>query len=384
MSEMKTAIFRSVAYALTTAGRAGGCLLLLLLAVSASGAAAPENAGATADRGSVAKNRAPLGGGADDGLPTLSESAAVDPLQRHLDRMQAQNGVSDGEPVPEPAVDAPAAGGSGRPNPPHKWQTVLPILGEEAEAQGHTLPRAFGLMPGFYHGRRHIGVSDTRVTLKGMTFAADRLTDIKVKSRELNWALRLDAWLFPFLNLYGLIGYTREDAYAGVALTPLNRLRAVVGRRPADLIDLHMKLTGVTYGAGFTLVGGYKHFFASYDSNYTISALRGDLPFDNTLSPDVKALLNSVRIGWRSRIAGCNVASWLGGTYWDTTNTIKGAPRVPLIGTVKFRLREKTRDPWSAHIGATVEMSEAFQLVLDVGSNLSGLFAIAPTLMFRF
>jgi hypothetical protein len=239
-------------------------------------------------------------------------------------------------------------------------------------------------MPGFYHGRRHISVSDSQVTIKRMSIPADRLTDIKVKSRELNWSLRLDAWLFPFLNIYGLIGYTREDAYAGVAVTPLNQLRRLLGKKPRDLVDLHMDLTGATYGAGFTLVGGYKNFFATYDSNYTISALRGDLPFDNTLSPDVKALLNSIRVGWRSRIAGCNVASWLGGTYWDTTNTIKGTPRVPVIGKVKFRVREKTSDPWSAHVGTNVEMSESFQLVLDVGSNFSGLFAIAPTLMYRF
>jgi hypothetical protein len=360
-------------------------MLMFFLMVSVNGAAAPEKTGAPDDHVTIAGCSAPLSGSPTDdrGLRT-GESRAADQLQRHLSGMLAQNGAPRAERSPAPAADTAAADESGKPNPTHKWQTVLPILGEEAEAQGHTLPRAFGLMPGFYHGRRHISVSDSQVTIKRMTIPADGLTDIKVKSRELNWSMRLDAWLFPFLNLYGLIGYTREDAYAGVALTPLNQLRRLVGRKPSDLVDLHMKLTGATYGAGFTLVGGYKNFFATYDSNYTISALRGDLPFNNILSPDVKALLNSLRLGWRSRLAGYNLATWFGATYWDTTNTIKGTPRVPVIGKIKFSVREKTSDPWSAHIGTNVEMSESFQLVLDIGSNFSGLFAVAPTLMYRF
>jgi len=47
-------------------------------------------------------------------------------------------------------------------------------------------------------------------------------------------------------------------------------------------------------------------------------------------------------------------------------------------------VREKTSKPWSTHIGANVELSPSFQLVLDMGSNFSGLFAIAPTVMYRF
>ncbi len=356
-------------------------MLILLLMVRAHCAAAPANTARPPDQGVVAGISAPLSGGGttDGGLDRFGANRTADPLQRHLSGMSAGNDAAkDGHrPAAETDGTVTSAGS-------HQWQTVLPILGAEAEAKGHTLPRAFGLMPGFYHGRRHISVSDSQVTIRRMTIPADRLTDVKVKSRELNWCMRLDAWLFPFLNIYGLIGYTREDAYAGVAVTPLNQLRRLIGKRPRDLVDLHMDLTGATYGAGFTLVGGYNNFFASYDSNYTISALRGDLPFDNTLSPDVKALLNSIRVGWRSRIAGYKLASWLGGTYWDTTNTIKGTPRVPVIGPVKFRVREKTKDPWSAHIGTNVEMSESLQMVLDLGSNFSGLFAIAPTLMFRF
>lgn len=385
---MKITISRSPVLLKKITDLSRGVILIFFLIVGMTISAAAENTSSLADHLPVTKNSGSHNGGSsilDTGFLFYDDPEMSDPLQRRLSSMIAKNSETADEPGQAAAPDAAAdKAGTGKPGAAHKWQTVLPILGEEAEAKGHTLPRAFGLMPGFYHGRRHIGVSNSQVTIKRMTIPADRLTDIKVKSRELNWSARLDAWLFPFLNIYGLIGYTREDAYAGVAVTPLNQLRRLIGKRPRDLLDLHMKLTGTTYGAGFTLVGGYKNFFASYDSNYTISALRGDLPFDNTLSPDVKALLNSIRIGWRTQLAGYKLASWFGATYWDTTNTIKGTPRVPVIGKIKFRVREKTSDPWSAHVGTNVEMSQSFQLVLDMGSNFSGLFAIAPTLMYRF
>jgi len=207
-------------------------MLILVLMVGAICAAAPENTGTPADHVSIAGISAPLSGGTtNEALIGLGDSGAKDPLRRHLSTLLAQNGGSGAERSPAPDADAAAADGGGKPNPTRKWQTVLPILGEEAEAKGHTLPLAFGLMPGFYHGRRHISVSDSQVTIKRMSIPADRLTDIKVKSRELNWSMRLDAWLFPFFNIYGLIGYTREDAYAGVAVTPLNRLRTLLGKR---------------------------------------------------------------------------------------------------------------------------------------------------------
>ena len=320
----------------------------------------------------------------DARLPLFDETETSDPLQRRLSSLIAQNAENSDAHRQAAAPDAAAdKAGNGQVSARHKWQTVLPVLGEEAEAKGHTLPLAFGVMPSFYSGRRHISVSDAQVSIKGRTIAVDGLTDIKVKSRELNWALRLDAWLFPFMNIYGLFGYTREDADASVGLTPYDRLRKRFGRHPKDF-DIHIDLTGVTYGVGYTLVGGYKKFFASYDWNYTISALRGNIPLGNSLSPDVKAMLNSVRLGWRAQAADCKINFWIGETYWDTTNTIKGDPRVPVLGTVKFRVREKTSKPWSTHIGTNVELSPSIQLVLDMGSNFSGLFAIAPTLMYRF
>ena len=317
-------------------------------------------------------------------LPPYDDKERSRRMQWHLSSMDERNAETGDAHNQAPSPDsADTEVSREQPSAEHKWQSLLPLLGEEAEKKGHKLPNAFGVMPGFYSGRRHIRVSNAQVAIGRLTIPADGLTDIKVKSRELNWSLRLDAWLFPFLNMYGLCGYTRQDTDAAIGLSPLNRIRKRLGANPKDF-NVYVDLTGVTYGAGFTLVGGYKNFFATYDSNYTISALRGDLPFGNTLSPHVRALINSIRLGWRKQLAHYHLDLWVGETHWDTTNTIRGTPQVPVLGTVGFRLREKTIKPWSTHIGTNIEITKSFQFVVDMGTNFYGLFAIAPTVMYRF
>ena len=270
-----------------------------------------------------------------------------------------------------------------QPSSHDRWPYFLPIWGIDAEKRGHKLPYSIGVTPGFYSGKRHIKVTDAQVYIAGRTISAAGLTKIKVRSRELNWSVRLDAWVFPFLSLYALCGYTRQYTDASIGVNPIDRIRSRRGAK-SKYFRLSVDLTGITYGGGITLVGGYKKFFAAFDSNYTVSALRGDLIFGNTLSPDVKALLCSLRLGWREKVGRSYLNLWIGETYWDTTNKITGNPDIPVVGKVGFSLTESTKRPWSTHIGTHFEITQKFQFMVDMGTNFRGLFAITPAFMVCF
>jgi hypothetical protein len=270
-----------------------------------------------------------------------------------------------------------------QPDPEQKWQTLFPIFGAGAEKRGHKLPYAIGVTPGFYYGRRHIKVDNAKVSLADFTISADNITKIKVKSREKNWSVRLDTWIFPFLSLYALGGYTRQYTDAAISVNLLDRIRNFRGAG-RKAFKVSVDLTGITYGGGITLVGGYKNYFAALDSNYTISALRGDLVLGNRLSPAVRAHLCSIRIGWRKQLRCSWLNFWIGETYWDTTNTIKGRPDIPVLGKVGFSLQESTKKPWSTHIGTHFELTKTLQFMVDMGSNFSGLFCITPAFIYRF
>ena len=277
----------------------------------------------------------------------------------------------------------PATVAAHQPSSHDRWPYFLPFLGVGAEKRGHKLPYSFGVSPGFYFGKRHIRVTDPKVYIAGRTIPADGLTKIKVKSREQNWSVRLDTWVFPFLSFYALCGYTRQHTDASIGVNLIDRIRS---RRGAGsrYFRLPVDLTGTTYGGGITLVGGYKKFFTALDSNYTISALRGDLILGNEFSPDLRAVLCSIRLGWREKIRKSSLNFWIGETYWDTTNKITGNPYIPVVGRVGFSLTESTKRPWSTHIGTHLEITQTFQFMVDMGTNFRGLFAVTPAFMFRF
>jgi hypothetical protein len=296
------------------------------------------------------------------------------------EKKQEANNLQSPEPLPG---RVPAKINIAQSDPEQKWQTLFPFFGAAAEERGHKPPHAIGVTPGFYYGRRHIKVDNAKIALADLTIPADKLTKIKVKSREKNWSVRLDTWIFPFLSLYALGGYTRQYTDATIGVDLLDRIRNLRGARRKDF-RVSVDLTGITYGGGITLVGGYKHFFAAIDSNYTISALQGDLVFGNRLSPDVRAMLCSVRLGWRKKYSNSWLNLWVGETYWDTTNTIRGNPDIPVLGKVGFSLQESTQKPWSTHIGTHLEITKNFQFMVDMGSNFSGLFCITPAFICRF
>jgi hypothetical protein len=285
-------------------------------------------------------------------------------------------------PLP-PRNAVPATVAAHQPSSHDRWPYFLPIWGADAEKRGHKLPYSFGISPGFYFGKRHIRVTDPKVYIAGRTIPADGLTKIKVRSREQNWSVRLDTWVFPFLSFYALCGYTRQHTDASIGVNLIDRIRS---RRGAGsrYFKVPVDLTGTTYGGGITLVGGYKKFFTALDSNYTISALRGDLILGNKFSPDLKAVLCSIRLGWREKIRKSSLNFWIGETYWDTTNKITGNPYIPVVGRVGFSLTESTKKPWSTHIGTHIEITQKFQFMVDMGTNFRGLFSVTPAFMFRF
>ncbi len=113
-----------------------------------------------------------------------------------------------------------------QPSSQDRWPYFLPIWGADAEKRGHKLPYSFGVSPGFYFGKRHIRVTDPKVYIAGRTIPADGLTRIKVKSREQNWSVRLDTWVFPFLSFYALCGYTRQHTDASIGVNLIDRIRS--------------------------------------------------------------------------------------------------------------------------------------------------------------
>ena len=109
--------------------------------------------------------------------------------------------------------------------------------------------------------------------------------------------IRADAWVLPFMNIYGL--YSRSQGSTKVSFQP--KVENDIPDRPnltqittlKNAIDVPaVFFTSNTYGFGSTLVYGWDNYFISVDGNFTWSQ-------SELLEETVKFFVGSARIGRR-------------------------------------------------------------------------------------
>ncbi len=282
---------------------------------------------------------------------------------------------------------------------------TFPIWGDEARARGYSIPLPFGVNLSYMNMRQNVDVDS--ITFSGLTLGAHPIPSdmfnidvAKTRERSQTENLRLDMWVFPFLNIYGLLGYTKGSSVSNVSVdadpslyTGLDRIIASSVHnlyRSGDLqdIDFTLDFQGRTWGTGFTLAGGYENWFALVDTNYT----RTD--FD-ILDGSISAVTVSPRAGYRFGLPGVagpsHLSLWVGSMYQDVQQEFRGklsdlhmpAELQPLISTVnqdddgRFDVKQHLKSPWNMLIGAQYEITQNFNVLSEMGFNERNSFFVS-------
>ena len=263
-----------------------------------------------------------------------------------------------------------------------RWSSFLPLWGKEARKRGYELPLPFGVSLNVYQERQDFEINDLKIALRGGDFVSIgnfvQLEDIDTK--QTNFSLRLDAWLLPFLNLYGIGGVT-EGKMRGSVFVP-----AIPIILPPLTIPLKINYEGPTYGGGVTLAGGFKFsrehsaiLFAVADANWT----RTDLDFasrDLESGSDIKAFIFSPRVGVRGPLSSkFKGAIWIGAMYQKVSQDFDGS--VPALN-LDFKIEQEPQHPWNTLVGGRLEAGQHFDFVLEGG--FGGRKSILAAINYRF
>ena len=175
----------------------------------------------------------------------------------------------------EPAVPATPAGQS-RAEAEKRWSSFLPLLAEEARKRGVELPLPFGVSLVYYHLDRAIEVTDVRIGRSGNPpRSVTEVAQFSSGSRVDNLNLKVDVWLLPFLNLYGLVGWFHNNSTTNVRVSYEGPLGSPIERS----FSVPTTIEGSVGGLGATLAAGYPPFFLVLDVN----AFGSDLGFSEKL-----------------------------------------------------------------------------------------------------
>lgn len=173
----------------------------------------------------------------------------------------------------------------------------FPILGSRMVEKGFSVQYPVGAMLNLMGGEQAVNITDLKVGFNDVEpVPLDFIKFGDVKAHMQTATTRLDLWILPFVDLYGILGLVQ-------AKTNVNINAPFQFSSEADF-------KGYTMGLGTTLAGGYHGIITITDINYTWTHLDN---LDNT----VKSFMVTPRLGYNFQFIehpGRSVAAWVGAT----------------------------------------------------------------------
>lgn len=164
--------------------------------------------------------------------------------------------------------------------------------------------------------------------------------------------LKLDVWLTPFLNLFGILGHVDADTVVDFSQAPITGL-------PVPITKLPISYDGTVYGGGVNLVFGSRTWFGAVNTTWTDTDLGGQ--FDSSVSSlSIQPRLGLVRDRWQF---------WVGGMFLDTEEDHSGTIMLPIPGVppVPFNVELESADKWNTAVGVGHTFSPKAHLSLEIG-----------------
>jgi len=192
-------------------------------------------------------------------------------------------------------------------------------------------------------------------------------------------SIRPDVWLLPFLNVYGIFGYTKGKVSPNLVVPsftmhikdhpvfPDNDIPIDTTFEIKDELAYH----GPTVGGGVTFAMGFRAFFIVMDYNYTVTYPNDDAGklINHSFSPKIGVQLASKKGAGRA-------ALWLGGLFMSNNQSFSGVLNVEEISPVVALILGKEADysgniqsiqQWNMVIGGSWFINKHHNLFLEVG-----------------
>jgi hypothetical protein len=152
-------------------------------------------------------------------------------------------------PAAAEAVESTAPTGPDGTEPQRRWSSFLPLLADEARKRGVEIPLPFGVSLVYYGIARDIKITDVRSGQGGNPPASvSEIASFSSRSTVSTLIAKVDAWLFPFLNLYALVGWFHNDSTTHVRVSIPNPLP---DRPPTEReLDVPTPSTAPSEGSG--------------------------------------------------------------------------------------------------------------------------------------
>ena len=180
---------------------------------------------------------------------------------------------------------------------------ILPIMGSKVHQAEIRLPFPIGVMFNSLVGRQNLMLNQMKLGFGNhnnpnppeMIDLDEVVTFEEIFAQTSTFNMRIDAWVLPFLNIYGIVGQTKKADISVNLVEPFP-------------LSVNTEVAGTYFGYGVMAAGGVGPFFISADLNRTHN-------YNPRLDEPAKVLIHGLRTGpvirFRNR-PEMNVSFWTG------------------------------------------------------------------------
>ena len=225
---------------------------------------------------------------------------------------------------------------------------ALPIWGEKATRAGFTLPLSAGLSTQYFHSKSDIIIDNLSVGFNnGPMYDLDGVVRFDdARATAASFTVRPDVWVFPFLNIYGILGKSQASTEVGFGVWVPDSTGT--GQQVLSTSTI-VKFNTTTFGLGMTPTIGVGGGFIALDMNVAWT----DVP---QLTKPARSFVFGPRFGksFKLKKPDSNIAIWVGGFRVSISGETSGSLDLSDVfpegdGELKVKIDEGIQKVGDAH-----------------------------------
>jgi len=252
------------------------------------------------------------------------------------------------------------------------WDHKMPFMAQKVIDMGYDLPLPYGIKAAYVTVDQEQLLENLWVGFNGSEKVyLDWVEFENARSINDTYQAIFDTWVFPFMNVYAILGKIEGHAPVDVLIDG-NGFLGELGidcSKPGNLVicgllqdkeftlPIDANFEGNNYGIGINLAGGWKGFFFTLPISWVYADMKGSNTDGAVLSASPRAG-KVFNLGSRG-----NLALYLGGSYLNSDLQVDGTWTVP--GTefsIDYLIDQKNKDEWAAIVGANWDISNRWSL----------------------
>jgi len=264
----------------------------------------------------------------------------------------------------------------GADNKPVIWSRPLPFLAQKVIDLGFDLPNPFGIaiIPTWI--QQDLRLDDLAVSIDGGEWNQIDIVDFDRPRAENSGAqLKLDAWVFPFMNVYATVGMIDGEGKVPLAVKGTDLFPNLCSIAPDSpkckqtfRATAKPEYDGENLSVGTVLAVGWQQYFFTLPITYAWTDV-------DIVDTTVNALNVSPRLGFTVHTESAGIlAFFAGATYLDADVDLEGELTIPTAGgsgpesvNLAFKINQRNRDQWNYLLGFNWDLSKCWSVGAEAG-----------------